>query len=67
MLKWLPEETKVLQEMVTAGKDEREISKVLKSRTPKAIQDRCDHLGLTLHRNAPEIDMDAFKRLMGRR
>lgn len=62
---WSDEEVKILREMSEAGFTCDEISVVLKSRNSDSIRSKALRMGITVPRNGyPEIDVEAFKRLM---
>jgi hypothetical protein len=63
-MKWLSEEERVLTEMANAGFTVNTISKVLKSRSRDAIEQKAAHLNLSLAGKPPEIDYEVFKKLI---
>lgn len=64
---WTPEEEDILSKMAKAGCNAFDILKVLKSRSINGITSKASTLGLSLAGGKPDIDMDAFKRLMGQK
>jgi hypothetical protein len=60
---WKDQELDILKEMVEAGRSLQEIMSVLKSRTAEGIRNQMDSKGLSFSRE-PEIDMEAFKKIM---
>jgi len=61
---WTDEERDILRQMAGAGKRAREIGLVLKSRTEAAVVTQAQSLGLSLGGEKPEVDFEAFKRIM---
>jgi hypothetical protein len=61
---WLKKEDEIIKKMAACGHGSNEIAKVLKSRTPNAIQKRACCLEVSL-RQKPEIDLVLFKKLTG--
>ena len=61
---WTDEENSILREMAQAGKNKWNIAKVLKSRTPDAIANKANSLGISLGGGLPEINMDEYRRIM---
>ena len=63
-VKWTEQEVDILKEMATGGFTEKEITRVLKSRTVHAINQKCKNTGIVLKSREPEIDFDAFKSML---
>jgi hypothetical protein len=63
---WTSEEKDVLEKMVNEGFSLAAIRKVLKSRTEDSIRGQARTMGIDIT-GKPTIDMDEFKRLMGRK
>ena len=63
-LQWTKREEEVLKNMVEKRLGYEEMANVLKSRTLIAIRHRCAELKISIYGDGPEIDMEAFKRLM---
>ena len=61
------EEMDILKKMVNAGLTPEDCARVLKSRTVTGIEDKAGRMGLKWKYLESEIDMDEFKRLMGRK
>jgi len=62
-VKWSTQELEILKAMIAAGKRTPDISKVLKTRTEEAINNKASSMGLSLA-GPVEIDMEEFNRLM---
>lgn len=60
---WIEKEEKILRDMATTGKTPKQISQVLKSRTPHGIKLKAVKMDISFAVE-PEIDLDAFARLM---
>lgn len=60
---WTEEEESILKRMAEKNFKPSDISKVLKSRSPAAIEKRAIALGIPL-RTHPDIDYDAFKQMI---
>jgi len=64
-MKWTDEETVVLKKMCDAGVIIDEILTVFPYRTREQIRHKANYMGLKLTYHAePEIDMEAFNKLM---
>jgi len=61
---WADDETDILRQMAAAGKTARQISAVLKSRSIASINDKSCREGISLSRGDPEIDFEAFRKIM---
>ena len=61
---WNDREKKVLKEMAESGRNAKDIAKILKSRTTNAIHIKANTMGLSLAGEKPEIDFEAFKKMM---
>lgn len=64
---WTTEEEDILSKMAKVGCSAFDVMKVLKSRTINGITSKASTLGLSLSGGKPDIDMDAFKRLMSQK
>ena len=63
---WTQQEMDILKKLAEQNYPVRKIAKVLKSRTLNAIRNKAEELGLYLGGGpAPEIDLEAFKKLIG--
>lgn len=63
---WTPNEEEILRKMAAAKKTIDEIGAVLKSRSRPGIKSKAQNIGIDLLAyQSPEIDEEAFKRLMG--
>ena len=62
--KWTEQEMEILQAMAKKGFKVNDIKKVLIGRTVEAIQIKAGSLGHSLNGSPPEIDMDAYARMM---
>jgi hypothetical protein len=65
-LPWTNEEIRILREMAEARKSPKQIVAVLRSRTEHAIVYKAKEMGIAFRCYEPEIDLDAFNRLMKR-
>ena len=63
-INYIPEEDKIIREMAAAGKTPAQIAQVLTTRTKDSITTHCYRRGIELTVYKPEIDFDAFKRIM---
>jgi hypothetical protein len=63
---WTEKEIEILKELATAGRDAREISLVLKSRSRAAIHEQASRQGISVGAASqePEIDFEAFKKML---
>ena len=64
-VKWTKQEDDILQKMIAAGKTPEECARVLKSRTVDGIRNRAKRMGLKFKYEV-EIDIEAFKKMMGK-
>lgn len=62
---WNDQEIVILKQMAKAGKNARQIRKVLTSRTENAIGKKAADLCLSLSGAEPMIDFEQFKKIMG--
>jgi hypothetical protein len=60
---WTEQEIEILKKMISANYGMDKILKVLKSRTQSGVEHKAAYLGLSLV-SKPEIDFDAFEKLM---
>jgi hypothetical protein len=63
-LPWTPQEEEILIAMVKGERTAEEIGKILKSRSIDAIRNKVYGKGLEFIGQSPEIDMEAFKKIM---
>lgn len=63
-LLWMPKEVELIKTMLDAGKAPEEIALVLKSRSITSIRNKAAREGFKLV-TEPDIDMAAFKKIMG--
>lgn len=61
---WLPEEEKILSEIVDAGGGIDDVLSILKSRGEASVRNKMQALKLKFKRETAEIDFDAFKTVM---
>ena len=61
---WTEQEVQVLRDLAAARLGFDEMQKVLKSRTRHAIKNKCADEKISVFGAGPEIDLDAFKKLM---
>ena len=63
-LKWTEQEEDILRKMAQTKISYEDMTKVLKSRSSKAIEIHCYELGIQIEKHTCEIDFEAFKTLM---
>lgn len=61
---WTDKETKILKELCKAGKTISDAQKVFPHRTKNSIGSKASAEGLSLAGPEPEIDEEAFKKIM---
>lgn len=64
-MRWTDKEIKILKTLCKAGKTMPEVQKVFPHRTKNGIHCRASEEGLSLMGLEPEIDEEAFKKIMG--
>lgn len=61
---WSDEETKMLEELVKAGKNLDDMCLVFIERNRNSVRNKMGDMGLTFSEIPAKVDMEAFKRLM---